>query len=90
MIPSPIEQAQNVLDDADIALCQRVYDQIIALKLITTDATREDLVVYPLAEGYISVIQHVLRLLYWRWDHDCPQFPRRAKGRAGRRIFKQD
>ncbi|AHG49106.1 hypothetical protein RLEG12_09195 (plasmid) [Rhizobium leguminosarum bv. trifolii CB782] len=43
MIPSPIEQAQNVLDDADIALCQRVYDQIIALKLITTDATREDL-----------------------------------------------
>jgi len=43
MIPSPIAQAQNVLDEADIALCQRVYDQIVALKLIETDAAREDL-----------------------------------------------
>ncbi|PDT21415.1 hypothetical protein [Rhizobium hidalgonense] len=43
MIPSPIAQAQNVLDEADIAVCQRVYDQIVALKLIETDAAREDL-----------------------------------------------
>ncbi|MDR9805646.1 hypothetical protein [Rhizobium hidalgonense] len=43
MIPSPLAQAQNVLDEADIALCQRVYDQIVALKLIETDAAREDL-----------------------------------------------
>lgn len=43
MIPLPIAQAQNVLDDADIALCQRVFDQIVALKLIKTDTAREEL-----------------------------------------------
>ncbi|MDR9776912.1 hypothetical protein RJJ65_30515 [Rhizobium hidalgonense] len=53
MIPSPIAQAQNVLDEADIAVCQRVYDQIVALKLIETDAAREDL-----ATGIIHSFQH--------------------------------
>ncbi|MDR9760563.1 hypothetical protein RJJ37_13090 [Rhizobium redzepovicii] len=53
MIPSQIAQAQNVLDDAEVALCQRVYDHVISVKQIITDAEREDL-----ASRIIQSFQH--------------------------------
>ncbi|MBB3523058.1 hypothetical protein [Rhizobium sp. BK456] len=43
MIPFQIALAQNVLNDAELALCQRVYDHVVSVKQINTDAEREDL-----------------------------------------------
>ncbi|WP_260686475.1 hypothetical protein [Rhizobium leguminosarum] len=42
MISSLMAQAQDVLNDAELALCQRVYDHVISVKHIETDAERED------------------------------------------------
>lgn len=53
MIPSQIAKAQCVLDDVEIALCQRVYHHVAALKQIQTDAEREDL-----ASRIIHSFQH--------------------------------
>ncbi|WP_064686586.1 hypothetical protein [Rhizobium bangladeshense] len=43
MILSQIFQAQTVLNDAEVALCQRVFDQVVLLKQIKTDIERQDL-----------------------------------------------
>ncbi|MDF0664158.1 MULTISPECIES: hypothetical protein [unclassified Rhizobium] len=43
MIPSQIAKVQNVLNDAEVALCQKVYDHVVSVKQISTDAEREDL-----------------------------------------------
>lgn len=53
MIPSPIAQAQNVLDAAEVALCQRVFDHVVSVKQISTDTEREDL-----ASRIIQFFQH--------------------------------
>ncbi|MBX4959545.1 hypothetical protein [Rhizobium lentis] len=53
MILSLIPQAQNALDDAELALCQRVYDHVVSVKQIKTDAEREDL-----ASRIIQSFQH--------------------------------
>ncbi|ARO30093.1 hypothetical protein NXC14_CH02156 [Rhizobium sp. NXC14] len=43
MIPSPIAQAQNVLNHAEVARCQRVFDHVVSVKQITSDPQRQDL-----------------------------------------------
>ncbi|AHG49030.1 hypothetical protein RLEG12_08805 (plasmid) [Rhizobium leguminosarum bv. trifolii CB782] len=43
MIPSQIAKAQCVLNDVEMALCQRVFDHVASVKQIQTDAEREDL-----------------------------------------------
>ena len=43
MILSEIPQARGVLTDADVALCQRVYDHVVSVKQVATDIEREDL-----------------------------------------------
>ncbi|MDR9805547.1 hypothetical protein [Rhizobium hidalgonense] len=53
MIPSQIAKAQCVLNDFEIALCQRVYDHVAGVKQIQTDAEREDL-----ASRIIHSFQH--------------------------------
>ncbi|MBB4571294.1 hypothetical protein [Rhizobium leucaenae] len=53
MIPLQIPLGQNALKDADVALCQRVYDHVIAAKQITTDTEREEL-----ASRIIQSFQH--------------------------------
>jgi len=45
--------AQTVLNEAELALCQRVYDHVISVKQIMTDAEREDL-----ASRIIQAFQH--------------------------------
>ncbi|MBB4191358.1 hypothetical protein GGE45_002925 [Rhizobium aethiopicum] len=56
MIPSPIAQAQNVLNDAEVALCQRVFDHVASAKKITSDPQRQDL-----ASRIIQSYQHGLK-----------------------------
>ncbi|MGG7580642.1 hypothetical protein [Rhizobium sp. Nf11,1] len=53
MIPSPIAQAQNVLNEAEVALCQRVFDHVVSVKKITSDTQRQDL-----ASRIIQSYQH--------------------------------
>ncbi|WP_434713064.1 hypothetical protein NMA58_09015 [Rhizobium sp. YTUHZ045] len=53
MIPSPIAQAQNVLNEAEVALCQRVFDHVVSVKKITSDPQRQDL-----ASRIIQSYQH--------------------------------
>ncbi|AHG45141.1 hypothetical protein RLEG12_18735 [Rhizobium leguminosarum bv. trifolii CB782] len=53
MIRSQIAKAQCVLNDVEIALCQRVFDHVAAVKQIQTDAEREDL-----ASRVIHSFQH--------------------------------
>lgn len=53
MIPSQIVNTQCVLNDAELALCQRVFDPVAAVKQITTDTAREEL-----ATRIILSIQH--------------------------------
>lgn len=38
MIRSQIADAQTVLSDEEVALCQRVFDHISSMRQITTDA----------------------------------------------------
>lgn len=56
MIPSQIVNAQCVLNDADLALCQRVFDPVAAVREITTDTAREEL-----ASRIILSFQHGVR-----------------------------
>ncbi|TAX09682.1 hypothetical protein [Rhizobium leguminosarum] len=53
MIPSQIADAQTVLGDEEVALCQRVFDRISSVRRITTDTEREDL-----AQRVIHSYQH--------------------------------
>ncbi|RWX08528.1 hypothetical protein EHI42_28320 [Rhizobium hidalgonense] len=53
MIPSQIAKAQCVLNDVEMALCQRVFDHVTSVKQIQTDAEREDL-----ASRIIHSFQH--------------------------------
>ncbi|PDT29795.1 hypothetical protein CO660_09975 [Rhizobium sp. L9] len=53
MIPLPIAQAQNVLNHAEVALCQRVFDHVVSVKKITSDPQRQDL-----ASRIIQSYQH--------------------------------
>ncbi|MDK4735836.1 hypothetical protein [Rhizobium sp. CNPSo 3490] len=53
MIPLPIAQAQNVLNHAELALCQRVFDHVVLVKKITSDPQRQDL-----ASRIIQSYQH--------------------------------
>lgn len=53
MIPSQIMQAQIVLDAAEVALCQRVFDHVASVRQIRTDAEREEL-----ASRIIHSFQH--------------------------------
>ncbi|OWV87373.1 hypothetical protein ATY75_03435 [Rhizobium sp. N122] len=65
MIPSQIAQAQNVLNDAEVALCQRVYDHVVSVKQINADAEREDLacrIIQSFQHG-VKDEQTLLRLL---------------------------
>lgn len=43
MILSQIFQAQTVLNEAEVALCQRVFDQVVLAKQIKSDVERHDL-----------------------------------------------
>lgn len=43
MIRSQITEAQTALNDEEVALCQRVFDHIVSVQQIKTDAEREDL-----------------------------------------------
>lgn len=42
-----------MLNDVELALCQRVYDRVISVKQIKTDAEREDI-----ASRVIQSLQH--------------------------------
>ncbi|NNU66247.1 hypothetical protein G9X67_13235 [Rhizobium sp. WYCCWR 11152] len=53
MILSQIAEAQTVLGDEEVALCQRVFDHISSVRRITTDTEREDL-----ARRVIHLYQH--------------------------------
>ncbi|EJC84221.1 hypothetical protein Rleg4DRAFT_6024 [Rhizobium leguminosarum bv. trifolii WSM2297] len=39
----PVDGSPTVLDDADVALCQRVYNHVISVKQVNTDRDREEL-----------------------------------------------
>ncbi|ARQ13141.1 hypothetical protein NXC12_PD00028 (plasmid) [Rhizobium etli] len=43
MILSHEFQTQTVLNDAEVALCQRVFDQVVSVRKITSDPQRQDL-----------------------------------------------
>ncbi|ARO34203.1 hypothetical protein NXC14_PC00669 (plasmid) [Rhizobium sp. NXC14] len=43
MIPSQVFQTQSVLNEAEVALCQRVFDHVVSVKQITSDPQRQDL-----------------------------------------------
>lgn len=45
MIRSKIAEVQTILNDQEVALCQRVYDHVILVRQIATNAEREDLAV---------------------------------------------
>jgi len=45
--------AHTILDEAELALCQRVYDHVVSVKQIKSDAEREDL-----ASRIIQTFQH--------------------------------
>ncbi|MBY5624423.1 hypothetical protein [Rhizobium leguminosarum] len=53
MIRSQIAEAQTALNDEEVALCQRVYDHIVLVRQIKTDAEREEL-----AARVIQSFQH--------------------------------
>ncbi|NKL37511.1 hypothetical protein GFL49_27850 [Rhizobium leguminosarum bv. viciae] len=53
MIRSQIAEAQTALNDEEVALCQRVYDHIVSVRQIQTDAEREEL-----AARVIQSFQH--------------------------------
>ncbi|WP_029871054.1 hypothetical protein [Rhizobium leguminosarum] len=53
MIRSQIAEAQTALNDEEVALCQRVYDHIVSVRQIKTDAEREEL-----AARVIQSFQH--------------------------------
>ncbi|WP_064696159.1 hypothetical protein [Rhizobium aegyptiacum] len=43
MILSHEFQTQSVLNDAEVALCQRVFDHVVSVKKVTSDLQRQDL-----------------------------------------------
>lgn len=45
MIRSKIAEVQTILNDQEVALCQRVYDHVTLVRQIATNAEREDLAV---------------------------------------------
>ncbi|MGV4797357.1 hypothetical protein [Rhizobium sp. F40D2] len=53
MIRFQIAEAQTVLSDEEVALCQRVYDHVISVRQPQTDAEREDM-----ASRIIQSFQH--------------------------------
>ncbi|MBB4477504.1 hypothetical protein [Rhizobium etli] len=53
MILTQISRAQGVLNDAEVALCQRVYDHVVSVKQVSTDTEHEDL-----ASRIIQSFQH--------------------------------
>ncbi|QKK18673.1 hypothetical protein [Rhizobium indicum] len=53
MIRFHITEAQTVLSDEEVALCQRVYDHVVLVRQIKTDPEREEL-----AARVIQSFQH--------------------------------
>lgn len=53
MIRSQIAEAQTVLNDQEVALCQRVYDGVCSMRQINTEPERQDL-----AARVIMLFQH--------------------------------
>ncbi|MBB2671402.1 UNVERIFIED_ORG: hypothetical protein GGE44_000953 [Rhizobium esperanzae] len=49
----PLEIEQNVMDDSEVALCQRVYNHVSSLRQLKTDPDREEL-----ARRIIQSFQH--------------------------------
>ena len=43
MILSQVFQTQSVLNDDEVALCQRVFDHVVLAKQVKSDAERQDL-----------------------------------------------
>ncbi|MDC9811912.1 hypothetical protein [Rhizobium binxianense] len=65
VIRSQIADAQTVLSDEDVALCQRVFDHISSVRQITTDTEREDLarrVIHAYQQG-VKAEAALMRLL---------------------------
>ncbi|MBB3350489.1 hypothetical protein CO660_28360 [Rhizobium sp. L9] len=53
MILSQVFQTQSALNEAEVALCQRVFDHVVSVKKITSDPQRQDL-----ASRIIQSYQH--------------------------------
>ncbi|MDU0364333.1 hypothetical protein RWK44_28495 [Rhizobium sp. 25PS6] len=53
MIPLPIGETQSVLNDAEMALCQRVFNHVVSVKQLKSDPDREEL-----ASRIIQSFQH--------------------------------
>ncbi|WP_064681745.1 hypothetical protein [Rhizobium bangladeshense] len=53
MILSQVFQTQSVLNDNEVALCQRVFDHVVSVNKITSDSQRQDL-----ASRIIQSYQH--------------------------------
>ncbi|EJC84245.1 hypothetical protein Rleg4DRAFT_6051 [Rhizobium leguminosarum bv. trifolii WSM2297] len=49
----PLDVSHTALDDAAVALCQRVYNHVISVKQLNTDRDREEL-----ASRIIQSFQH--------------------------------